>query len=351
MLPSACTAIILKKADISHFNQKLIKLRSGALSVKNVCGKHYDDFVVKFASRQKSCCMCGKTKLIRAISYDFYKDHRKYCVSPLVPGKALCIDCRILCQQQILDEQNKRAQLAEDGGYVEPPDPGSPYVSDDESSAAGSSSTSQATSQGTSQNRNQDNDDVFPTPPEVAKERLNQALGAYNISPADPRKLSRSVNYAAAKMGSLQAAITDALVKAGTSKDIVVNQDAEDFSIMMKQLIEKYRETESMTEKFQVLSVVPKNWTLQQVIDKFGCTRNFARLVKKKVETDNILCKPNPKPGKRLPESTVKKIVDFYEEEQNSRSMPGKRDFKTVKINGVRKQMQKKLLLLSVREL
>ena len=35
---------------------------------------------------------------------------------------------------------------------------------------------------------------------------------------------------------------------------------------------------------------------------------------------------PNPKPGRSLPESTVDFVTSFYENDENSRLMPGKKD-------------------------
>ncbi|KAK3919950.1 tRNA-2-methylthio-N(6)-dimethylallyladenosine synthase [Frankliniella fusca] len=335
-----------------------------------------DDFVTRFTSRQKVCSsdVCVRKKNFRPMSYDFYQDYRKYAsdqtASALVPGALLCLKCRILRQQRLSNERKRRSDLAKAGAYVEPEDPGSPSVSDSDEedvSTAGTTSESASQSQGNI-------DTSFPTPPEVSRERLNQALTVYNLSPADPKTLSRCKSYATAKTTGLQSAITETILKAGTSKDVVVNEQTEDFSTMLNHLLDqrfftlghfgvaslkrlrtavldKFRETKSLADKFMILSVLPKDWTIQKVVDKFQCSKHSARLVKLKVKTDGILCGPNPKPGKRLSERTADQIIHFYEEHQYSRAMPGKRDYKTLKINGARQQVQKRLLLLSVREL
>ena len=60
---------------------------------------------------------------------------------------------------------------------------------------------------------------------------------------------------------------------------------------------------------------------------------------------------PDPKPGRVLPQGTVKLVTSFYESDETSRIMPGKKDFVTVRKPDGRVQVQKRLVLCNLREL
>ena len=58
-----------------------------------------------------------------------------------------------------------------------------------------------------------------------------------------------------------------------------------------------------------------------------------------------ILSNPNPKHGYGLPLTTVNLVKDFYEFDDISRIMPGKKDFVSVRQGDQRVHVQKRLLL------
>ena len=64
-----------------------------------------------------------------------------------------------------------------------------------------------------------------------------------------------------------------------------------------------------------------------------------------------ILSDTTPKSHPYLDKEVVDLIINFYELDENSRVMPGKKDFVSVKIDGKRVQMQKRLLLINLKEL
>lgn len=293
-LKSQCDGALILKADISHFDQKLLKIRTDVSTVKSVCTQHHSQFVKRFESRQKSCSFIGckkKTKPaeLRAISYEIYSKYRKSFPGEicLVPGKLICTTCRVACQKKMDAEMERRASLAKlSDDYVEPQDPGSPPVSDSEADDT-TTSLSVSLSQGNT-------DDTFLTPPEVSRENLNKALAVHNLPPADPKKL-KNKGYSTKVTAELQKAITGTALNAGSSKEVAVNQDAEDFQVMIRQLQEKFQTTKSLTEKFAVLSILPRDWTHVKAMETFKCSRYMISKVKNKVKTDGILCKPNTK--------------------------------------------------------
>ena len=71
----------------------------------------------------------------------------------------------------------------------------------------------------------------------------------------------------------------------------------------------------------------------------------------KKVRETGIMSTPNPKPGRSLPQPTARLVTDFYESDENSRMMPGKKDCVSVRTEKERIMVQKRLVLMNLREL
>ena len=57
------------------------------------------------------------------------------------------------------------------------------------------------------------------------------------------------------------------------------------------------------------------------------------------------------KAGKTLPSTTITSIIDFYNDDTISRIMPGVKDTCSVKVDGARMKVQKRLLLMDLKEL
>ena len=76
----------------------------------------------------------------------------------------------------------------------------------------------------------------------------------------------------------------------------------------------------------------------------------MARKCKQLVRDKGILSRPDPKPGPSLPSETVQIISNFYQSDEISRVMPGKKDFISVKHEGRRVHTQKRLILSNLKE-
>ena len=77
----------------------------------------------------------------------------------------------------------------------------------------------------------------------------------------------------------------------------------------------------------------------------------MARKCKQLVREKVVLSSPVPKPGPSLPSETVEIVTDFYQsDEVVSRTMSGKKDFVSVKQEGTRVHIQKRLVLSNLRE-
>ncbi|XP_054711072.1 uncharacterized protein LOC129220668 [Uloborus diversus] len=111
--------------------------------------------------------------------------------------------------------------------------------------------------------------------------------------------------------------------------DIPMSPDRE----IINQLKEKYKSTDDKSIRMQILTTMPKSWTLKDYQDEFDVTDYTARKAKNLVKEKGVMSCPDPKPGKTLDYETAKKVTDLYESEEISRMMPGKKDFISLKIS------------------
>ena len=81
------------------------------------------------------------------------------------------------------------------------------------------------------------------------------------------------------------------------------------------------------SEQLQILTVLPQSWTRKWIQAEFGGSDYMAWRSKQLVREKGILLSSNPKAGPSLPSETVKLVIDFYESDEISRTMPGKKDF------------------------
>ena len=120
---------------------------------------------------------------------------------------------------------------------------------------------------------------------------------------------------------------------------------------MIDQLKEKFQSTTHKGEQLQILTVLPKSWSVKQVQEEFSVTNYMARQSKALVREKGILSLPNPKRGPSLPPETIKLVCEFYQSDENSRVMPGRKDFVSVREEGGRRlHVQKRLVLSNLKE-
>ena len=74
----------------------------------------------------------------------------------------------------------------------------------------------------------------------------------------------------------------------------------------------------------------------------------MVRKVREIREEKGILGMPDKVTGKKIKEGLLNAVKSFYCSDENSRKLPGKRDFVSL---GQKRQMQKRLLLCNIKEL
>ncbi|XP_065085075.1 uncharacterized protein LOC135707233 [Ochlerotatus camptorhynchus] len=182
-------------------------------------------------------------------------------------------------------------------------------------------------------------------------ETFNQGIMGIHVSPITTKRL-RSACYPQQKTKEIMDGVKRHIFDLSEDDDQgILNAKAKDYDEMMSQLKEKYADPEcTREEKTQVLSVLPKSWPVQRIMDEFGVNRYTAAQVKDLVAEDGILCSPRSKAGHGLRAELVDTVVKFYEDDDISRVMPGQRDYVSVVTGGVRQVIQKRLLTMSLKE-
>ena len=107
-------------------------------------------------------------------------------------------------------------------------------------------------------------------------------------------------------------------------------------------------ESTATSKKIQLTTLAPTDWSIKKVSETLHVTNYVARTAHKLALEKGILAMPNPKLGKVLPDVTVQVVKSFYEDDEYSRIMPGKKDYVSIKKNV---HMQKRLLLCNLKEL
>ena len=174
--------------------------------------------------------------------------------------------------------------------------------------------------------------------------QMNQYLEDVGKTPVTRKKL-RSKKYVDQKLDEVTEMVKKVTI--GDTDSVKTTDESE----MLEQLKEKFHETKESSMKIQILTVLPKSWSTRRIEREFGVSHHISRKVKSLVKEKGILSLPDPKPGHTLPQETADLVVAFYESDESSRIMPGKKDFMSIKGAGGRRQIQKRLVLSNLKEL
>lgn len=178
-----------------------------------------------------------------------------------------------------------------------------------------------------------------------AIESLNESLGLIDETPVKKCRLSEK-KYPENKLKTVSEAFRTKILGLSPENPVQPNYDSE----IISQLKEKFNRTTNKSLQMQILTTLPNSWTLKQIETEFGVTNFIARKAKNLVKEKGIMSSPDLKPGKTLSSETVDIVRKFYESDEVSRQMPGKKDFVSVKADGKRVHVQKFLILNTLRE-
>ena len=167
---------------------------------------------------------------------------------------------------------------------------------------------------------------------EESLDPFNQCLSAIGETPVVKKKLQQ-VKYPKEKIKKITTAMKKKL-------SILDASDSE--SEIVKQLKEKFHSTTERSEMVQALTVLPRSWTARRVQDEFGASNYMVRTARQLVSQKGILSTPNLKQGHALSADIVSLVEEFFESDEVSRVMPGKKDFVSVRVGAERVHFQKR---------
>ena len=100
-------------------------------------------------------------------------------------------------------------------------------------------------------------------------------------------------------------------------------------------------------EKIQILTLIPNKWSQEYASKQFDESEYSIRTAHE-LKVGGILAKPAPHKGKTLPQETLDLVQSFYEDNEYSPQMPGKKDYVYI---GLNVHKQKQLVLCNLSEL
>ena len=172
---------------------------------------------------------------------------------------------------------------------------------------------------------------------------IDQCLGGIGETPIVRKKLDE-VRYPKEKLKKITATMKKMMLPEEESSG------SDNESEIIKQLKDKFQASTTNSEKVQVLTVLPKSWSVRKVQSEFGAPNYMARKAKQLVKQKGVLSTPNPRTGHGLAVETLDVVRRFYESDEVSRVMPGRKDFVSVREAGGCVHIQKRFVLSNLRE-
>ena len=105
---------------------------------------------------------------------------------------------------------------------------------------------------------------------------------------------------------------------------------------MLTEAIKEKLKIANNKEKVKLLTITPVSWSIQQIADFFCVLTAMVKKAKNVNKTNGILSEPKEKTGRPIYDDLEQAVEHFCESAQYSRMCPGKKEFLSVKIDGVK---------------
>lgn len=314
-----------------------LRSRHEQSTIKNICLHHEQELLKKFSTLQRKCCDPLslhpdklRTKSLQVVSLATY-EQLVNTEAAVVPGDKVCCACSIelsklkKTEASVDDDVESESEL--EGNFVSDGDDHSMCVS--------------------------------PPGKDTSIVDVNTALAHLDGTPVKTGKMRTSSRKKRGKQKLKSATIT-LKRKLETSYDVTLESSESDqepnvndiklFHSMIQELKTKFKNSNSYSERLQILTLSP--FGIERTMKEFGATNYLvkkSRAVKKK---EGILGQCEKNKGKALPMELKNEIMEFYENDDNSRMCPGMKECIKVKDrNGTVVKHQKRLVLANLKEL
>lgn len=195
--------------------------------------------------------------------------------------------------------------------------------------------------------------------PEQQFENLNNSLQKMGDSPV--KKVSKLSMAQRKQYGKrkLEKIVSTAKVNLATvlkvkpndiEKEPVDERNEADFQCLIEELKAKFAETTSHADKIQILTLIPKSWSLEKTRAEFSTTMYLVRKARYIKKSFGVLGKPTSRQGKKIDGDILSMIENFYESDDISRLCPGIKDYVNINTDEGKVQKQKRLILCNLKE-
>ena len=197
----------------------------------------------------------------------------------------------------------------------------------------------------------------------VVAESLDSACISVGLSPVKIRKVAIEKRASVVKktLSKIQETVKNNLKRAYgenylSSSDDEVEESSlcKEYCDLISKLKKKIKEVTAVSDKVKILSIAPESWSIEKTATEFSVSEYLVRLTRMLVKEQGVfpaLHKRKEGTGSPLPKSDIEKVILFYSFDDISRMCPGMKDFKSVKnADGTKEQVQKRLLLLNLKE-
>lgn len=180
-------------------------------------------------------------------------------------------------------------------------------------------------------------------------ESLNKGLSILGSSPIKKRKLTQK-RYSEEKVNKITEVIKKKVFHMTDDGPDDPDDDDDEITIL-RTLQESFNTSDDRTHKIKILTIF-RHWSYQKISLNFPtATRHMISVAKNIAQEKGILGDPTPKSHPSLEADVVNSIISFYQSDDYTQVMPGQKDYVSVKVDGKRIQMQKRLLLNNLNEL
>ena len=127
-----------------------------------------------------------------------------------------------------------------------------------------------------------------------------------------------------------------------------IHEKAAQFDHLMCLIKGKVLSCKTSREKIQYITLCPCKWLIDKCSEYFQVSQYLIRKSRDFAKENGVLSLPSQKKGKSVNHEMKEEIVSFYEDDEISRIMAGKKDYVSI---GRNMHKQKRLLLGNLKEL
>ena len=311
----------------------LLQIRTGIVTdeeTATLCLHHKQVYIHKYSFQQNACCdpkkrhksQVRKKSSLKSLGIDDAAYVSAVTGASVKPGQKLCWNCFASIKKDGMEGQSESDPEPEDNpNDVELDKIANDYEVD-------------------TLNRSFADSDISPLKPSKISDQ--------NMSTYAKRKLSQYESALPGKMAKLLDVDHDQLMK---TKEPQPCSNCKDMDQLV-QLVKDKMNVSPNHKQLQLLTLAPESWSIEKTVKEFNVSEYKVKQARQLKKDHGILADPKPKVGRKLSKQIEEKVTAFYQNDEHSRQLPGKKDCKSVKgPDGKRKLVQKRLLLLNLNEL